>query len=109
MPRKNRGETDEFGHGGDYGNYLDAAHYDDAMFQDIWNTLQADPFYKDQTALLIMPDHGRGIGPLWTSHGGRADPAQELKPCQKINFDLVIHDLSFHKCKEFRCVRGCFM
>jgi phosphopentomutase len=63
------GETDEFGHAGEYGWYLDAAHYDDAMFKDIWTTIQNDPFYKDKTTLLIFPDHGRGIGPEWTSHG----------------------------------------
>jgi hypothetical protein len=63
------GDNDDFAHAGDYGDYLDAAHYDDAMFKDIWTTLQADPFYKDQTAMLVFPDHGRGINAGWTSHG----------------------------------------
>jgi hypothetical protein len=65
------GDNDDFAHAGDYGDYLDAAHYADRMFEDIWTTLQADPFYKDQTDLVIFPDHGRGIGPGWTSHGAR--------------------------------------
>ena len=63
------GDTDDFAHAGEYGDYLDAAHYADAMFRDIWNTLQQDPFYKDQTDLVIFPDHGRGYGEGWTSHG----------------------------------------
>jgi hypothetical protein len=71
------GENDEFGHAGDYGDYLDAAHYADAMFSDIWATLQADPFYKDNTDLVIFPDHGRGIGPGWTSHGSRIEHSNE--------------------------------
>ena len=71
------GDTDDFGHAAEYGNYLDAAHHADAMMQDIWTTLQADPFYKDQTDLLIFPDHGRGIGPGWTSHGARVTHSDE--------------------------------
>jgi hypothetical protein len=71
------GENDEFGHAGDYGDYLDAAHYADAMFSDIWKTLQSDPYYKDNTDLLIFPDHGRGIGPGWTSHGARTPHSDE--------------------------------
>lgn len=63
------GDNDDFGHAGEYGDYLDAAHYADAMFRDIWTTIQSDPFYKDQTAMLIFPDHGRGEGAGWTSHG----------------------------------------
>ena len=71
------GDNDDFAHAGDYGDYLDAAHYADAMFADIWSTLQADPFYKDQTALLVFPDHGRGIGPGWVSHGTHYEHSDE--------------------------------
>ncbi len=63
------GDNDDFAHGGLYADYLDAAHYADAMMKDIWTTLQQDPFYKDKTDLLIFPDHGRGRGDEWTSHG----------------------------------------
>lgn len=71
------GDNDEFAHAGDYGSYLDAAHYADRMFEDIWTTLQSDPFYKDKTDLLIVPDHGRGIGPQWTSHGAQTPHSDE--------------------------------
>lgn len=71
------GDNDEFGHAGDYGDYLDAAHYADAMFNDIWNTIQKDPFYKGNTTMLIFPDHGRGYGPGWTSHGSRIAHSNE--------------------------------
>ncbi|HEX3934495.1 MAG TPA: hypothetical protein VHW43_07425, partial [Puia sp.] len=71
------GENDEFGHAGDYGDYLDAAQYADAMFSDIWATIQADPFYKNNTDLVIFPDHGRGIGPGWTSHGSHVAHSDE--------------------------------
>jgi hypothetical protein len=71
------GDTDDFAHAGKYGDYLDAAHYADAMFADIWKTLQADPFYKDQTDLVIFPDHGRGYGQGWTSHGTHYEHSNE--------------------------------
>jgi hypothetical protein len=70
-------ETDDFGHSGQYGEYLDAAHDADAMFREIWTLLQQDPFYKDKTDLLIFPDHGRGIGPLWTDHGSETPHSDE--------------------------------
>lgn len=63
------GDNDDFGHAGLYDDYLDAAHYADAMFKDIWTTIQDDPFYKDKTDMIVFPDHGRGIGNDWTSHG----------------------------------------
>jgi hypothetical protein len=71
------GDNDDFAHAGDYGDYLDAAHNADEMFRDIWTTLQSDPFYKDHTALLVFPDHGRGIDADWTSHGARVSHSDE--------------------------------
>jgi hypothetical protein len=69
------GDPDDFAHAGDYGSYLDAAHYADAMMKDVWTTIQQDPFYKDQTAMLLFPDHGRGLGPQWTDHGEGVGPS----------------------------------
>ena len=71
------GDTDDFAHAGEYGDYLDAAHYADAMFKDIWDTIQNDPFYKGKTAMLIFPDHGRGTGPQWTDHGSKTPRSNE--------------------------------
>ncbi len=64
-------ETDHFGHTGNYAAYTMAAHQSDAWMQDLWNTIQSDPFYKDQTILVITCDHGRGpaIFNLWRHHG----------------------------------------
>lgn len=61
-------DTDAFGHQGKYDFYLDAAHYNDAMIADLWETIQADPFYKDQTTLFIAVDHGRGEENTWRNH-----------------------------------------
>jgi hypothetical protein len=70
-------DPDSFGHAGEYDSYLDAAHYLDAMIGKLWNTMQADEFYKGTTTFIIYPDHGRGIGDLWTSHGSSAPRSNE--------------------------------
>lgn len=64
-------ETDHFGHAGMYGAYVMAAHQCDMFMEDLWNTLQADSFYKDQTILVITCDHGRGNAAFgaWRNHG----------------------------------------
>ncbi|WP_276481442.1 alkaline phosphatase family protein [Paraflavitalea pollutisoli] len=70
-------DTDVFGHDGKYDFFLDAAHYADAMIADLWAYLQQDSFYKDQTTILIYPDHGRGEDKQWVSHGGQVAHAGE--------------------------------
>jgi len=38
--------------------------------EELWNTLQAMPTYRDQTTFIITTDHGRGSGPVdWKEHG----------------------------------------
>lgn len=54
------GETDEFAHMGDYAQYLIGIHRGDAFVARIWELLQADPFYRDKTTLIVTTDHGRG-------------------------------------------------
>lgn len=71
------GDTDEYAHAGKYDDYLDAGHHADAICADLWNTLQKDPFYKGQTYLLIVPDHGRGMDAKWTSHGEQTPRCNE--------------------------------
>lgn len=64
------GETDEWAHGRRYDLYLDSAHKADRYLADLWAWLQAEPQYKDQTALLVVCDHGRGKTRVdWTDHG----------------------------------------
>jgi len=73
-------ETDDFAHGGAYDQYLKAAHAEDAMIQDLWNTLQSMPDYKDNTTLIVTCDHGRGdkIKEQWTSHGTKAEGSNQI-------------------------------
>lgn len=72
------GETDEWAHAGNYRSYLDAARQVDQWLSDLWIYVQHDPFYKNQTALIITTDHGRGENNEWTSHGKSIKGANEM-------------------------------
>jgi hypothetical protein len=64
------GETDDWAHAGRYDLVLHAAHSFDHYVEQLWNTLQALPAYRDQTTFIITTDHGRGSGLTeWKEHG----------------------------------------
>jgi len=63
------GDTDEYGHEGKYESYLDDIFNLDAMIEKLWDMMQQDKFYKNNTTFFIVPDHGRGVGKEWTDHG----------------------------------------
>ena len=64
------GETDDWAHDGKYDQYLWSAKQTDAYLKEIWETLQADPHYRNKTTLLITVDHGRGTNKeSWKGHG----------------------------------------
>ncbi|NRF40813.1 alkaline phosphatase family protein [Pedobacter foliorum] len=70
-------DPDDFGHSGEYDSFLDAGHYLDKMIASLWASLQADPFYKDNTTIMICPDHGRGTEKGWVSHGSGTTHSNE--------------------------------
>lgn len=74
------GETDEWAHSGEYKNYLDAAKQFDDWLEKIWNYIQNDPQYKNNTSLFITTDHGRGDKnkDQWTDHGGDVEGANQI-------------------------------
>lgn len=64
------GETDDWAHSGNYGEYLLSAHRVDQYLERLWKALQAMPEYRGNTSLVFTTDHGRGTaGEDWTSHG----------------------------------------
>ena len=71
------GDTDEYAHEGKYDHYLLDAHNLDAMIENLWEMMQKDPFYKNNTVFFVVPDHGRGIGDEWTSHGSSIPHSDE--------------------------------
>ncbi|MFI2743307.1 alkaline phosphatase family protein [Zhouia sp. PK063] len=72
-------ETDDFAHQGNYTKYLNAAHEADDFLKQLWNYIQNDPYYKDQTTIILTTDHGRGTIPLdnWRSHGSNIENADQ--------------------------------
>lgn len=73
------GETDDWAHGGKYDQYIWSAKQTDAYIREIWETVQADPQYKDKTTLIITTDHGRGITKTsWKSHGASVPQGGEI-------------------------------
>lgn len=74
------GETDEWAHAGDYRSYLDAGHQVDAWLKQLWEYIQSDPFYKDNTTLFITVDHGRGDlkKEEWTSHNNQIAGSDQI-------------------------------
>jgi len=69
------GETDDWAHGGNYQQYLDAAHRADDFLRILWETAQSMPQYRDHTTLIFLTDHGRGNGDTtWSDHGGDEIP-----------------------------------
>ena len=63
------GETDEFAHHKRYDRYLQQANSIDKMIAELWYLVQTDPFYKNNTSLIITTDHGRGKkSSSWYAH-----------------------------------------
>ncbi|MCM4150396.1 phosphoglyceromutase [Arenibacter sp. N53] len=74
------GETDDFAHDGDYEAYLKSANNTDGLIKELWQFVQQDNFYKNNTTFIITTDHGRGTQPLetWKSHGGDINGADQV-------------------------------
>jgi hypothetical protein len=72
------GETDEWGHGGKYDEYLIAARRADEYTKKLWETAQAMPEYRGKTAVIFLTDHGRGNGPQWRDHGKDVVDAENI-------------------------------
>ncbi|HTJ48821.1 MAG TPA: BamA/TamA family outer membrane protein [Cyclobacteriaceae bacterium] len=64
-------ETDRYAHNGQYDEYLKAANATDFRLKMLWDWIQSQTDYKDQTTLIITTDHGRGRSGRhsWTTHG----------------------------------------
>jgi hypothetical protein len=73
------GESDEWAHEGRYDEYLWSAHRIDGYVENLWQMLQANPRYRDQTTLIYSPDHGRGHGPDgWKSHSDKYPGSENI-------------------------------
>ena len=72
------GETDDWGHADRYDLVLRSAHRFDHYVEELWNTLQRQPAYRNQTTFIITTDHGRGSGPEWRDHGAAQKGSEDV-------------------------------
>jgi hypothetical protein len=100
------GDTDEYAHEGKYDSYLLDIHNLDSMIEKLWKMVQNDPFYKNNTTFLIVPDHGRGTGNEWTDHGSGTSHSSETwfmimgpdtKPLGEMKTNEQIYQTQFAK------------
>jgi len=73
------GDTDEWAHAGRYIDTLEAMTLADDFLRDLWNWLQSQPDYRDNTLLIVTTDHGRGRTPEdWMHHAPEIEGAQDV-------------------------------
>lgn len=73
------GETDDWAHNRRYDRVLETARYFDDCLRQLWEIIQSDPNYRDQTTLLVATDHGRGSTPDdWHGHGAKVKAANRV-------------------------------
>jgi len=71
-------ETDDLAHDGRYDLYLNAINNSDKYIQVLWQWIQSQPDYQNQTTMLITVDHGRGEGnPGWRNHGRKTSGSDQ--------------------------------
>lgn len=74
-------EVDTRGHSNDWPNYLEAIKRTDEYALKLWEFIQNDPYYKDNTTLLITNDHGRhpdGHKEGFKEHGDNCDGCRQI-------------------------------
>ena len=73
------GDTDEWAHAGNYGEYLNSAHRTDAYMKQLWDELQSMPEYRGNTTMIFLTDHGRGSAPEgWKTHGQKTPESKYI-------------------------------
>ncbi len=75
-------DVDRKGHSGVWANYLAAITGADSLAWKTWRYLQNDPYYANQTYLLITNDHGRHDD----SHGGFRNHGDGCEGCRHLMF-----------------------
>lgn len=75
-------DVDHAGHSGNWDEYTSAIHTADSIVGVLWEKIQSDPFYKDQTNLIVTNDHGRHDD----QHGGFQGHGCSCEGCRHIQF-----------------------
>jgi hypothetical protein len=73
-------DVDYAGHAADWYRYLNAIRTVDSLVYLLWQFIQSDPHYKDNTTLFITNDHGRHDD----GHGGFRNHGDGCEGCRHI-------------------------
>ncbi len=82
-------DVDHGGHTGNWGSYIAALSNADQIVGELWDYLQADPFYQSSTTLIVTNDHGRHDD----DHGGFQGHGCGCVGCRHIQFLAVGPDI----------------
>lgn len=72
---------DSSGHVDEYAKYEETIKHADSLIWEVWNFVQADPFYKDKTTMVVTTDHGRhstGVNDGYKSHGDACEGCRHV-------------------------------
>lgn len=88
------GETDDFAHDGQYDQYVMAANRSDRFIEELWELIETDDFYKDNTVLFITVDHGRGEEPeeTWRHHASKKSVSTSMQSLARYQEGIVGSD-----------------
>jgi hypothetical protein len=73
-------DTDLRGHANDWTGYLNAITNADNLIYQLWQKIQADVFYQNNTTLFVTNDHGRHDN----AHGGFINHGDDCDGCEHI-------------------------
>lgn len=78
----NLASVDAGGHSGVWSNYTSAITNADRIVFELWSKITTDSFYRDQTDLIVINDHGRHDD----AHGGFQSHGDDCDGCRHIMF-----------------------
>ena len=70
-------DVDHEGHSGNWNNYTGAIEIADSIVDEIWKEIQNNPYYTDNTTLLVTNDHGRHTNDF-SGHGCDCDGCRHI-------------------------------
>jgi hypothetical protein len=72
----NFGATDHMAHSGHWDRHVKAIRNQDELLTKLWETIQADPHYRDRTALFLTNDHGYHLDGTWEGFAEHGDACE---------------------------------
>jgi hypothetical protein len=76
----NFASVDRAGHSGDWDDYLASIQTVDLLIYQLWQKIQTDEYYRDETTLFVTNDHGRHDD----AHGGFQNHGDSCEGCRHL-------------------------